>query len=395
MTSTAVILGTHATVLWGLDTRERIERQCRAAGIERIVESADAADDAGTVLLLDATCLFEVRTVNALLRRERTALLCPDDGRVAAIVAPAGEVAALAAYVGAAAAPAGLDALMPDALEGYDRNLRKIEPPIVRRLDEAARDALESLLYGSSYKGITDFVTKWWWPRPARVVVGWCANARMTPNMITSIGFVLMLLATVLFAHGWYLPGLVCAWVMTLLDTVDGKLARVTVTSSKIGHLFDHGIDLVHPPFWYVYWGAGLTTGADIAGIPLGVLATAVVAGYVGGRVIEILFHQLGHCGIFAWRPFDAWFRLVTARRNPCLVLLTLGYLAGRADLGYLAVVAWTVLSTGVILGRLLYAARERARSGPLDSWLRDPAHARAAWPRTFRTFTSTRAAYR
>ena len=44
---------------------------------------------------------------------------------------------------------------------------------------------------------------------------------------------------------------------MTFLDTVDGKLARTTLTSSKWGDIFDHGIDLVHPPFWYVAWGAG------------------------------------------------------------------------------------------------------------------------------------------
>ena len=32
---------------------------------------------------------------------------------------------------------------------------------------------------------------------------------------------------------------------MTFLDTVDGKLARCTIASSKLGNIFDHGIDLV------------------------------------------------------------------------------------------------------------------------------------------------------
>ena len=45
---------------------------------------------------------------------------------------------------------------------------------------------------------------------------------------------------------------------MTFLDTVDGKLARVTVNSSYFGHLFDHAIDLISPPFWYLIWGLGL-----------------------------------------------------------------------------------------------------------------------------------------
>ena len=42
---------------------------------------------------------------------------------------------------------------------------------------------------------------------------------------------------------------------MTFLDTVDGKLARVTLTSSPFGNVLDHSLDLIHPPFWYWAWG--------------------------------------------------------------------------------------------------------------------------------------------
>ena len=60
---------------------------------------------------------------------------------------------------------------------------------------------------------------------------------------------------------------------MTFLDTVDGKLARVTVTSTKLGNVFDHGIDLVHPPLWYLAWGIGLALEPPaIAGVPLSLL---------------------------------------------------------------------------------------------------------------------------
>ena len=81
------------------------------------------------------------------------------------------------------------------------------------------------------------------------------------------------------------------------------------------------------------------------------VLATVliIVAGYVGGRVIEALFHLLGECTLFSWRPFDAYFRLITARRNPCLIILTIATLCARADLGILGVAAWTCLSTAIM----------------------------------------------
>jgi phosphatidylglycerophosphate synthase len=181
---------------------------------------------------------------------------------------------------------------------------------------------------------------------------------------------------------------------MTLLDTVDGKLARVSVASSRVGHVLDHGIDIVHPPFWYVAWGLGLGAG-EAAGLPVESLCWMVVGGYVAGRLIEAAFHQLGHCSLFAWRPFDAWFRLITARRNPCLVILTLGLAAGRADLAFAGVVAWTLASSGIAFLRLAYAGGVRLRSGrPLDSWLKDSARAEREHPLSWRTFSATRGAY-
>ena len=126
------------------------------------------------------------------------------------------------------------------------------------------------------------------------------------------------------------------------------------------------------------------------------ILCWLVAGGYVAGRLIEVAFHQLGHCGIFAWRPFDARFRLITARRNPCLVILTLGTAAGRPDVAFVGVVVWTLASSAILFLRLLYAAGVRWRSGqPLDSWLKDGARAAREHPRAWRTFSVTRGAYR
>ena len=80
----------------------------------------------------------------------------------------------------------------------------------------------------------------------------------VTPNMVTTIAALMTVLAFWFFLKGQFIPGLIAAWAMTFLDTVDGKLARTTLTSSKWGDYFDHGIDLIHPPFWYVAWGYGL-----------------------------------------------------------------------------------------------------------------------------------------
>ena len=128
----------------------------------------------------------------------------------------------------------------------------------------------------------------------------------------------LVAVAFMLFLNGEYGWGLIAAWLMTFLDTVDGKLARTTLTSSKWGDIFDHGIDLVHPPFWYAAWAMGLATQgfAWPAAFQWSVVAV-ILGGYVMQRLIEgIAIKWLG-MEIHIWRPIDTYFREITARRNP------------------------------------------------------------------------------
>jgi hypothetical protein len=109
---------------------------------------------------------------------------------------------------------------------------------------------------------------------------------------------------------------------------------------------------------------------------------------------VEGVFPFLGDCGIFTWRPFDAWFRLVTARRNPNLILLTLALFISRPDWGFIAVVFWTAFTTIVLVLRLLYAVMVRVSRGPLSSWLGEPDVATGPHARSFSIFGATRGAY-
>jgi phosphatidylglycerophosphate synthase len=151
---------------------------------------------------------------------------------------------------------------------------------------------------------------------------------------------------------------------------VDGKLARVTVTSSRFGNVLDHGIDLVHPPLWYAAWGIGLSPPWS-GFLPLSALLWLMLAGYVCGRLCEGVFHLwIGRFSMFLWQPLDSFNRLITARRNPNLILLTVSWLAGQPGAGLGAVVAWHLLSTAFLAFRCLQAWRVRARGGVLQPWL-------------------------
>jgi hypothetical protein len=169
----------------------------------------------------------------------------------------------------------------------------------------------------------------------------------------------------------------------------------VTIQSSRFGHLYDHVIDLLHPPFWYIFWGMSLANPPDILGLDFSAQCWLLASAYVLGRAAEGLFPLLGRCSIFTWRPFDAWFRLVTARRNPCLILLTLGVLIGRPGWGFVAVVGWSALTTGILLLRLLQGVIVRLSSGPLTSWLSADSVASGPHARSYQIFGGTRGAFK
>jgi phosphatidylglycerophosphate synthase len=396
MTILALVLEETPVKLWGLSASERLRRQLQEAGGVKLVASPAELPDTGQVLLLNGHYLFEVRTLAGLLTKSNSLLRCPQDGGVAAAIVDAANVdAARDCMTGKQdAAAASLESITPVDLTAFNEALRSAQTPLLELVSEGRKPQLENRLYGNAYKGITDLVTKFLWPRPAKKAVHVAASLGVSPNMVTTLGLVLVLAACYLFLNGQYLAGLLAGWIMTLLDTVDGKLARVTVQSSKFGHLYDHLIDLFHPPFWYIYWGMSLGGFGSVLGFDQEQMYWMIIIGYVAGRIVEGIFPLLGNCTIFTWQPYDAWFRLVTARRNPCLVILTVSVVIGRPDWGFIAVTFWTVLTTMLMLVRLLQGLVARIRGGPLQSWLSADDVASGPNARAYRIFGSTRGAY-
>jgi len=253
-----------------------------------------------------------------------------------------------------------------------NKKLRKRETPFLMRLLPETKAAVERASYFGAYKGVTDLLTKYLWPEWALWLTRLSARLGITPNVVTTIGAIFCVLATFAFAEGRYWLGMALGLVFMVLDTVDGKLARCTITSSKFGDIFDHGIDLVHPPFWYWFWGVGLAHwGLALPGDVFAWVMVALVGGYVIQRLIEGEFmRRNGLMHIHVWRRFDSQFRLITARRNPNMVILLVSVLFSRPDIGLIAVAVWTVLSCLVHLVRLVQARAIVARGGTITSWL-------------------------
>jgi len=368
-----VLLGHGSLKIWGLTGAERLRRQLRALGIADVATDVRAAGrQSAPVLLLHGDWVFDESLVRALTAATvGTALIDESHDRVVAALVEPARAEQVAALLGqpAAALPAGIAVATPAALAGtYNHRLRKRENPYLGLLDAATLPEIERRTFAASYKGVTDLVTKHVWPWPARHVTRFCARVGITPNQVTMASLAFVIVAFYQFKAGHYGYGLLAAWFMTFLDTVDGKLARVTLKSSTFGDIFDHGIDLIHPPFWWWAWFTGLAA-AGLAEPQHHTALVIILIGYVAQRLEELVFKLLCGVGMHVWRPFDSFMRLITARRNPNLLILTLSAIAGRPDIGFEIVAVW-VLVCFVIHAIAIVQGVVARRRGPLTSWL-------------------------
>lgn len=370
-------IGQNPVLLWGLTSARRVGRIADAAKLAVI--QPDGPFD-GPVILCNAAHAWDPAWFAHVLSRPGMVLTlngvpalahAPDAAHASLIVEAMRVEASLPET-------AGLEVVAFESGPTIEnKQLRKRETPFLMPLKPDTVRQIERASYFGAYKGVTDLLTKYLWPEWALVLTRICARLGVTPNMVTTIGAVFCVVATALFAYGHYWAGMAAGLVFMVLDTVDGKLARCTITSSAWGNVFDHGMDLVHPPFWWWFWATGLAFwGLAYDTATFWWVQAAIQGGYVVQRLIEGAFISAHGMHIHVWRWFDSRFRLITARRNPNMVILFVSMLFARPDLGLMAVAWWTFLSCLVHAVRLVQAHIVRSRQGALVSWLSDGAPA-------------------
>ena len=363
-----VPVGTNSAQLFGMDARTRVCRIAENMGLETTddVPSGRGAVLANMAFAWDPAWLSEIsgRPGTVLTSDGKPVLAHVEEGQDA--------TAAQQAMTGSGGSLDGLQTVDAATAELMNSKLRKRERPFVLPLDPANPIEVERAAYDGAYKGVTDALTLYLWRKPAFHLTRWAAQVGMTPNMVTLIGAVFCVLAFYLFWIGSFWAGVASGFVFMVLDTVDGKLARCTGASSKWGNVFDHGIDLIHPPFWWWAWIHGLEAyGTPLEPVYATMLIWAIVAGYVAQRLIEGIFmRRFGQMHIHVWRPIDSQFRLITARRNPNMVILVVALLFQRPDVGIELVALWTLVSLIFHAVRLAQASAAHDRGEPIVSWL-------------------------
>ena len=378
----AFIIGPTEAAAFSLTQSERLRRSLEGGGNSFQLHDAVNGTTSGHALVVRGDWVVEKRIIQALIAADATLLREDESGTqvyVAAFVPPECLSDAVALLTDQPAViPAALRttrvASAAEICGSFEGELRKRGAPIAARLTDETRPGVERALFGSSYKGATDFITKYLWPEPALIAVRSLARRGVSANAVTFLSLICVVATFWFFWTGAFWSGIATAYLMAFLDTVDGKLARVTLTSSRMGHLLDHGIDLISPPFWWAAWFAGLL-GSSHSGTEAfqnwGWIAFWIVmVNYWLVRGVEALFVNRFGFNIHIWKPADFAFRLITTRRNVNVTLLAAGLIIGRPDLGFIAVAMWSVLSLIYHAFRLCEAWLHQMRGSPVRSFL-------------------------
>ncbi len=329
-----------------------VTTQSSAPFAERLRAVLTRAGDA-PVLLLDGTSLGDQRLHGQLIKAEHNlAVFAPDAGEPAAMLfLPRGgsvevpdDAPELTSFARGLVAARLAEQFTQDRFDGFIRKLRRTVPfYMFRVLDRAKTAEIQRFLFWSNYKGSTDIFTRYVYPPLVWLMVRPLARARIHPNLVTLVSIALTFGAVPFFAAGNWVVGFLMAYGMSVLDSVDGKLARLTFTDSRLGNFLDHGLDMVHPPIWYVAWAYGLGLTAQGWNSPLGWATIAILVFYVLDRLILKIYPRFFQRGFHTHSKLDATVRSFIARRNINLPVFLLGCIFGLAREAFFLIAAWQV----------------------------------------------------
>lgn len=187
-------------------------------------------------------------------------------------------------------------------------------------------------------------------------IVSRLCSTSIRPNQVTFITMLIGLGVTALFASGYLWWGVALAYLIEILDGVDGKLARTKVETTTAGeweHLTDYFIELSwwsalafyfrHAGLSSAFWLLALYVGSDL----LDRLAKRAAKKKVGRNLDDV-------------SNFDRFVRCIGARRNVNIWIVIAALALGDAASGFVLVCWWGAATAAA---HILRAVQTRGHS--------------------------------
>jgi phosphatidylglycerophosphate synthase len=321
------------------------------------VSVSDVPNGNERALVVAAGFYYDARLLTALMERQATTLLVDSappaesvplwgnqgaDFRGAALVDPG--------WLSRQDSRAGLlEALSSDAANGriavcdaakestYVTSLRKhVRPVFFRAPPPDLVPLAEKFPRDVAQNGVLDFPGFCDSPIEDWIVRRLCRTS-IRPNQVTFVTMLIGVAVTILFTTGRLWWGVLFAYVIEVLDGVDGKLARTKVETTAAGE-WEHNTDYLIELSWWAalafhfrtagvlsaFWLLGLYVGSDL----LDRLAKRAVKKKVGRNLDDV-------------SNFDRFVRCIGARRNINIWILIAALALGDPANGFVLICWW------------------------------------------------------
>jgi len=194
----------------------------------------------------------------------------------------------------------------------HEQLKRAISPICIRIVNKESIKKAKRMLIKQTQKGLhfTAYINK---PIEDALVYLVSDIPWITPNRITILVNVLAFVVAALFLIGYLKIASIFAYIVGILDGIDGKLARARGVLTKLGHI-EHSFDMLFEQTWYVCFALGVFYLTNNLTILFLIPAILVTDSFV--RHIYMQFKQTSGKALTAYSNFDRIFAKIDGRRN-------------------------------------------------------------------------------
>jgi phosphatidylglycerophosphate synthase len=232
-----------------------------------------------------------------------------------------------------------------DSLPAYWESMHGEVPIHLRRI-ASERDAEDG------WRILLDYIQRRTLELPARyfdpffenLIVRRLAPTAITANQVTLITTVLGFAVAGLYLTGWLRLGVLLAIFVEVLDGVDGKLARITRTTSKAGE-YEHILDFFYENSWWLALGRFLSRHGSTSAWTAAIL---MVAFDLTDNIVYSIADVKWHRSVDNATPFLSRFRLIAGRRNIYTWIFLPGFFLGAPAFSFYLAVAWAGVTAAI-----------------------------------------------
>ena len=254
-----------------------------------------------------------------------------------------------------------------EGLRVYYRSLRRelelLALPIIS--DEDLKNAAKVLIRRTQ-KGLhfTSSINKY--PENAFLRL-FCNIRRITPNKVTIISNITAYLVAILFILGKPIYAMIFAFLTSILDGVDGKLARVRGIGTRLGEI-EHSFDMLYEQIIYVAWIYYVYTTMPLLNVLF--IGFLFLVSDTFTRHVYMQFKMSTGKNLLLMSKFDRMMAKIDGRRNVWFIYMLIGILT-IPFYGLLLMLFHSIATSTIYVVRAIYHLKRMDLAEKTVEWLK------------------------